>query len=355
MSDRRRLFFIGWNYQTPASNTLKRALMDPGFPWEIGAIVHDTIWVAGVDDIALMTTEQFLQRTDLADVDVLVSVVNPSQRALWARRLRDLGVREVDEGELLRTYSAELGRRGERRSLGATQLPQGLSDEAVPGLLAWQGRWPDAASNRAFNGYLGFLQSGLLAMLAEVDTGRAGEHPYFSPKDTHVEQFKRAGTGLIWEIAETRSAFIEQGVILHNIGDYTYAFSAFDRRNAEAEGHRLAMLFKPFALTPALSHLSFDGQELVQRAVGSAPTPEASQAVKHVHLDVAEPFAVLQWLDENTSSLLARVRIPTPGDLLRCLQHFPIERLSLSLDRAGSKGLVLVYCKLAPTESDAAA
>lgn len=352
MNSSKKLFFIGWDYAAPVSApvsvVLKHALMDSGFPWEPVAIVHDVVLTDAVDSIPLMSTEEFLERKDFDQIDVLLQVKDSVQRALWMRRIRDLGIRQVDQGELLRRYAAELLSRGESRQLGPVTLPQAFDDQACTALQEWNWKWIDPLSSRIFHAYLLFLQSGLITALGEVVNAESSEHPFFQAKDPHVEAFKGvSGSGLVWEIAGSRSAFIEHALVKNNIGDWQYGFSSLDDQLAAAEGHRLCQLFAGLGLTPELSVLKVVGLRIDQDAVAGARIPSAGTPSKYVRIDVEEPVPVLLWLDKTSENLLARVRIRRPTDLLHCLQQFPLEQLSLRCDRPGPDGLELVVCKYA--------
>jgi len=349
------LFFIGWDYTAPASVVLKQALMDPEFPWKAMAIVHDVLLTENVDTIPLMQTDEFLARENSSNTNVLLLVKDGVQRAIWMRRIRENGLRLVDQGELLQGYAEHLARRKMTRSLGVITLPQAFDDTAQRDLQSFTGRWPDPLSNRTFGAYLSFLQSGLIAALSAVVTADASEHPFFMRKDPYAEAFKAiARNGVIWEIADTRSAFIEQAVVHHNIGGFTYGFSSFSPGRVQAEGTRLAFLLGGLGIKPALSSLHASDTTVRQDHVGAAATPDINADNKFVRIDVEEPVAVLQWLDHCTENLLAKVRLRRPSDLLQCLGAFPIEQLSLRCDRPGPAGLELTFAKLQPAAVDVA-
>lgn len=59
MSKPDTLVFIGWDYASPASTVLKRALMDSEFPLTAMAIVHDVLLTDSVDSIPLMKDQRF--------------------------------------------------------------------------------------------------------------------------------------------------------------------------------------------------------------------------------------------------------------------------------------------------------
>lgn len=355
MSKPDTLFFLGWDYAAPSSTVLKRALMDAEFPWTPMAIVHDVLLTDSVDAIPLMRTDDFLARADLSGTDVVLLTKDGTQRALWLRRIRDLGLRLLDQGELLRRYAVHLAARGMTRNLGPIDIPQAFDDAACDALLAWAGTWPDATSNRVFGGYLSFLRSGLLSALEAVIGADASEHPFFQKKNTQTEAFLAcASQGLVWEIANARSAFIEQAVVANNIGAFEYAFSSFTDDKVSAEGIRLAALFDGLGITPSLSTLVLGGEDIAQRNIGAAPVPRSEAASKFVRLDVEQPVALLRWLDVNTTNLLAKARLKRPADLLWCLQSFPIEQLSLRCDRPGPAGLELTFCKLSSAAGAAA-
>ncbi|CAD7381108.1 hypothetical protein [Xanthomonas arboricola] len=347
MSKPNTLVFIGWDYASPASTVLKRALMDSEFPWRAMAIVHDVLLTDSVDSIPLMSTNDFLARDDLAQIDVVLQIKNGVHRTLWLRRIRELGMRLVDQGELLRNYAAHLASRGTTRTLGPITIPQAFDDDVCETLWAWTGTWPDALSNRTFLGYLLFLQSGLLSALADVVSAEVSEHPFFRNRNPHTDAFKACATqGLIWEIADTRSAFLEQLLVANNIGTFDYGFSSFTADKALAEGKRLSLLFSSLGIVPALSSFSADTTKIVQNQIGTAPLPKSDAANKFVRLDVEQPVALLEWLNANTDVLLAKVRIKRPADLLQCLQLFPVPQLSLRCDRPGPAGLELTISKL---------
>ncbi|MCS3810974.1 hypothetical protein [Xanthomonas sp. 4461] len=347
------LFFIGWDYTAPASVVLKRALMDPDFPWKAVAIVHDVLLTDNVDTIPLMQTDEFLAREDLSNSDVLLLVKDGVQRAIWMRRVREHGMRLVDQGELLQGYAADLARRKMTRTLGLITLPQAFDDTAHRDLQRFSEQWPDPLSNRTFGAYLSFLQSGLMASLSAVVTTDASEHPFFMRKDPYSEAFKAiARNGMIWEIADTRSAFLEQAVVHHNIGGFAYGFSSFSAGSAQEEGTRLALLLGGLGIKPALSSLHASDTAVRQDHVGTAATPDSDANNKFVRIDVEEPVAVLKWLDHCTENLLAKVRLRRPSDLLQCLGAFPIGQLSLRCDRPGPAGLELTFAKLQSAAAD---
>lgn len=355
MSKPDTLFFLGWDYAAPSSTVLKRALMDEEFPWTPMAIVHDMLLTDRVDAIPLMRTDDFLARTDLPGTDVVLLVKDGVQRALWLRRIRDLGMRLLDEGELLRRYAAHLAARGMTRNLGPIDVPQAFDDSACDALQVWAGKWPDTTSNRVFNGYKSFLRSGLMSALEAVADADASQHPFFQKKNPQTEAFRACTTGaLVWEIADVRSAFIEQAVVANNVGTFEYAFSSVTDDKAAAESIRLAALFDGLGIVPSLSTVVLRAEGITQHTIGSAPVPRREASSKFVRLDVEEPMALLRWLDSNTSQLLAKVRLKRPDDLLQCLQLFPIEQLSLHCDRPGPAGLELTFCKLPPPAAAAA-
>lgn len=353
MTDRQKLFFIGWDYAETSTLPLKYALMDSVFPYEASGIVHDVVYVPTVDHIELITTAEFLQRDDLQAIRVLLLIKNPIERVLWERRIRALGMHQIDMGQLLREYADALAAIGLSRQVGAMTLPQAFDDDAYQALQAWRGQWPDAVSNRTFQGYLDFLRTGVPSGLASVIENGFSEHPFFSARHPWHEQFKAtAEHPLVWEIAEKRSTFIEQAMISHTLDAQQYGFSSFDPGQAARQGHLLTTMLGCIGIAPALSHFQSSPGGLIQIPVSGAELPPAQALHKFVNIDVEQPLPLLRWLAATTRHLLLKTRIRRPRDLLECLQGFPSAHLALTCDRPGPAGLELTYYSAA-TEASA--
>jgi len=346
MNIRKKLYFIGWDYTTPHSVMLKRALMNDAFPWQPTAIVHDAVWVDSVDGIPLMLTENFLEIASAGQVSAVLVIKDEFHRALWLRHVRDHGITLIDEGELFREYAALLKAEGNHCQLGIMDLPDAFDDEAHQALSAYKGLWKDATSNCIFNTYLNFLETGLISQLRGV-TQYNSEHPFFQPQKSRLtELFNEAKTGLIWEIANARSAFLEQAVFQGSNGALDYAFSAMDDVAVKAEAKRLMLLLKSLGIEPAISQLKMVDGFVTQQAVAEYSVPDLSIPRKLVRIDVDDPVDLLDLLDQTSEVLCAWVRIgKTPRQLLRVLEKFAIDDLSLRCDRPGPLGLQLLFSK----------
>lgn len=340
MTVRQKLYFIGWEYNSADALPFKRALMDPAFPWEAVAVVHDQVLVDAVDGIALMTTADFLQHCTLQPTTALLFSTDSQQCSLWRRRGRDYGIRWVDQGELLLEYAKVLSETGQTRDLGPVHLPCAFDAQALQVLKVYQGRWSDRLSNQTFDAYLSFLETGLMTRLGEV-MQPVCEHPFYQPAGQRLVTLSSSDQALlVWEIASARSAFLEQAILQNCDPSVRYAFSSLDACQARAEAVRLGLLLEGLGISPAVSCLSIADGRLSQEPIAGFALPDAGMARKWLRLDVADPARVLAVLGRGCTDLLAWVRLgQRPEQLLQLLASQPLASMTLSCDRPGPLGL----------------
>ena len=340
MTVRKKLYFIGWDYATPRSVPFKRALQDRNFPWEPVALVHDKVLMDAVDDIKLMTTEDFLAQCIPGQTTAMLFSHDEQQRSLWQRRGRDYGIQWVDQGELLMDYAATLSQSGQSRDLGPMILPQAFDPKACDALRAYRGLWPDALSNQTIEAYLSFLDTGLTTRLSEAMQPLC-EHPFYqTAAQRHSMQPCENEATQAWEIAPKRTAFLEQ-VVLQTSGNHVkYAFSAMNAVSASGGAAQLKLLLQGLGITPAASTVQIENGELVQAGIDGFDLPDTAAPRKWLHLQVDDPALILQALGRQTRELLAHVRVGLrPTQLLQLLEHHPIETMTLVCDRPGPLGL----------------
>lgn len=344
MSVRQKLYFIGWEYNSADSLPFKRALLDPAFPWEAVAVVHDQVLVDAVDGIALMTTADFLERCAQQPTTALLFCTDALQRSLWQRRGRDHGIRWVDQGELLLDYARVLSEIGQTRDLGPVHLPCAFDAQALQALKAYQGRWSDRLSNQTFDAYLSFLETGLMTRLGEV-MQPVCEHPFYQPAEQRLATLSSSDQALlVWEIASARSAFLEQAILQNSGPSVRYAFSSLDACQARAESARLGLLLEGLGISPAISRLSIVDGQLSQEPIVGFALPDAGVGRKWLRLDVADPADVLTVLGRGCTDLLAWVRLgQRPEQLLQLLASQPLACMTLSCDRPGPLGLQVCF------------
>lgn len=340
MTVRKKLYFIGWDYSTPRSVPFKRALQDRNFPWEPVALVHDKVLIDAVDDIKLMTTEDFLAQCVPGQTMAMLFSQDEQQRSLWQRRARDYGIQWVDQGELLMDYATTLSHSGQSRDLGPMILPQAFDPKAGDALRAYRGRWPDARSNQTFEAYLSFLDTGLTTRLSEIMQPLC-EHPFYQAATQRQSMPAcETDTTLVWEIAPKRTAFVEQVVVQTPSSRVQYAFSAVKAVNAGGEAAKLKLLLQGLGITPAASSVHSENGELVQAGIDGFDLPDTAAPRKWLRLEVDDPASVLQALRRQTRELLAHVRVGLrPSQLLELLACHPIEAMTLICDRPGPLGL----------------
>jgi len=340
MTVRKKLYFIGWDYSTPRSLPFKRALQDQNFPWEPVALVHDKVLVDAVDGIKLMTTEDFLAQCVPGETIAMLCSREEQQRSIWQRRGRDHGIQWVDQGELLMDYAASLSDSGQSRDLGPMILPQAFDPMAYEALKVYRGGWPDAKSNRTFEAYLSFLESGLTTRLFEI-MQPLGEHPFYQAQAQRQSMLPcETESTLVWEIAPTRTAFVEQVVLQAARNRVSYAFSSMSADDAGIGAARLKLLLQGLGISPAASCLQIEGGELRQNAIAGFDLPDMAAARKWLRLQVDDPAPILQALAGQTRELLAHVRVGLrPKQLLQLLESHPIDAMTLICDRPGPLGL----------------
>jgi hypothetical protein len=340
MTVRKKLYFIGWDYSSPRSVPFKRALQDRNFPWEPVALVHDKVLIDAVDDIKLMTTEDFLAQCIPGQTTAMLFSQNEQQRSLWQRRGRDYGIQWVDQGELLMDYAAMLSHSGQSRDLGVMILPDAFDPMACDALRAYRGRWPDAKSNQTFEAYLSFLDTGLTTPLSELIQPLC-EHPFYQTIAQRQSMLPcETKTTLVWEIAPSRTAFLEQVVLQFPDNNVNYAFSAMSAISARGEAARLKLLLQGLGISPAASSVQSEDGELFQAGIDGFDLPDTTAPRKWLHLQVDDPASILQALSRHTRELLAHVRVGLrPKQLLQLLECHPIDAMTLICDRPGPLGL----------------
>ncbi|MGE8414554.1 MAG: hypothetical protein ACN6QY_19530 [Pseudomonas sp.] len=340
MTVRKKLHFIGWDYSSPRSVPLKRALQDRDFPWEPAALVHDKVLIDTVDDIKLMTTEDFLAQCIPGQTTAILFSQDELQRSLWQRRGREHGIQWVDQGELLMDYAAKLSDSGQTRDLGPMILPQAFDPKGRDELKAYRGCWPDATSNQTFEAYLTFLDTGLTTRLSEIMQPLC-EHPFHQAVAQRRSMLPCESTNtLVWEIAPKRTAFLEQVLLQSPSNRVDYAFSAADASNAKSEAARLKLLLQGLGITPAVSSVQIMDGELSQARIDGFALPDMTAPRKWLHLQVDDPASLLQALGRSTRDLLAQVRVGLcPEQLLQLLKCHSIESMTLICDRPGPLGL----------------
>lgn len=340
MTVRKKLYFIGWEYRSSGSVSLKRALQDLNFPWESVAVVHDTVLIDAVDGIKLMTTEDFLAQCIPGETAAILFSRDEQQRNLWQRRGRDHGIQWIDQGELLMGYADSLRNSGQSRDLGPMILPQAFDSIAGDALRAYRGRWPDVKSNQTFEAYLSFLGTGLATRLSEIMQPLC-EHPFYQA-DAQRRSIVPSETEstLIWEIAPARTAFLEQVVLQSPHNRFDYAFSAMNAVDATAGAARLKFLLQGLGISLAASSLQSEGGSLFQAGIEGFDLPDIAAPRKWLRLQVDDPVSILQALGRHTRDLLAHVRVGLrPRQLLQLLECYPIDAMALICDRPGPLGL----------------
>lgn len=340
MTVRKKLYFIGWDYSSPRSVPFKRALQDRNFPWEPVALVHDNVLIDVVDGITLMTTEDFLAQCVPGQTTAMLFFHDEQQRSLWQRRGREYGIQWVDQGELLMDYAATLSHSGQSRDLGPMVLPQAFDPIARDALRAYRGRWPDAKSNQTFEAYLSFLDTGLTTPLSDVMSPLC-EHPFYQDMAQRKSmQPCETKTTLVWEIAPTRTAFLEQVVLQSPSNRVNYAFSAMSAVSASSGAVRLKLLLQGLGISPAASYLQSENGALSQTGIDGFDLPDTAAPHKWLRLQVDDPASILQALQCNTQELLAHVRVGLqPKQLLQLLESHHIDAMTLICDRPGPLGL----------------
>lgn len=344
MISQKELFFIGWDYMSSRHVMLKRVIADAEFPYRLGAIIHDEVYVDSVDGISLCRTQDFLQKEDLKSVTAILFVKDEHHVSLWRRRAREYGFNIVDEGEIFLEFASILRAKSVSVDLGAMKLPEAFDSEAEFELTHYRGRWPDAKSNRVFHAYLRFLETGLVASLLDT-VEMTLEHPFFQDKGTGISALcAEVGGGLAWEVGQARTEFLEQVLLCG--GFSSFAFSSSDEFSARKEADRLSLLFKSLDIKPHASEVKVVGGSLCQLAVPGYEVPELTTPIL-VRVDVDDPLPVLHYVEAADNDFIAIVRLGfSPCQLLRILQIFPIEHMTLSCDRPGPLGLQLVIKRL---------
>jgi len=340
MTIRKKLYFIGWDYNSPNSLPFKRALLDHNFPWEPVALIHDTVLVDTVDDIKLMTTEDFLAQCIPGETTAMLFSRDEQQCSLWRRRGRDHGIRWVDQGELMLDYAAVLTDSGQSRDLGPMILPQAFDPVAGDALRAFRGRWPDAKSNQTFEAYLSFLDTGLTTRLSETMQPLC-EHPFYQAETQRQYMLPReTESTLVWEIAPKRSSFLEQVVLQSPNSRVNYAYSALNASDAKSGAARLKLLLEGLGIFPAASCLQSEGGELFQTGIDGFDLPDMAAPRKWLRLEAYDPAPLLKALGRQTRELLAHVRVGLrPKQLLQLLEQHSIDDMTLICDRPGPLGL----------------
>lgn len=344
MNSRRELFFIGWDYMSPRHVMFKRVIADAVFPYRLGAIIHDEVYVDSVDGISLCRTQDFLRKEDLKSVTAILFVKDEHHVNLWRRRAREYGFNIVDEGEVFLEFASILRAHGGSVDLGAMKLPAAFDSEAEFELTHYRGCWPDAKSNRVFHAYLRFLETGLVSSLLDT-VEMSVEHPFFQEKGAGISVLcAEVGGGLAWEVGQTRTEFLEQVLLCG--GFSSFAFSSPDELSARKEADRLRLLFQPLGIQLRASEIKVEGGALYQLAVPEYEVPEL-KTPKLVRVDVDDPLPVLHYLEAAENDFTAIVRLGvSPWQLLRILHIFPVEHMTLSCDRPGPLGLHLVLKRL---------
>lgn len=339
-TDRQAVYFIGWDYATPGSVPLKALLRHECCPWQAKAIVHDQVWVDAVDDIALMTTADFVALARRAPgLRVVLQVRDPLQRQMWLRRVRDLRLQVMDEGEVLLSGAQALRERNVTLDADLLCLPGGFDAQVADLLQAWQGRLPDASSNAVLRAYVQFLQTGLLVPLQAV-TVRRSSHPVLRRDDgVLLEDVQALRGGLAWEIAPQRSNFLEQVLLLGGRSHWRYCFSGPDPASAAWHAGLLKAILAPLGVQLRASVMAgTDHGEPV--ALAGYPTPDLADGPCLARIDVPAPVPIVQRLRRARAGARVQVRVgDTPGQLLELLQNFPEAVRQLYCDRPGPRGL----------------
>lgn len=329
------LYFIGWDYASPRSVPLKRLFSSPDSPYAAKAIVHDRVWVPSVDNIPLMLTEDFL---DLAKSEpgtkAILAVKDSFHQLLWQRRSREFGFDFIDEGEIFLSAADTLG--NNRIDLGVFSVPEAFDRASLAALQEYAGKWPNEQSNYNFRAYLNFLEYGSLTPLN--DAYLLGRRDVWGDPDAEKRKTLTAG-GLAWEIAEKKSDFLDQALLLGGRKQWKLLSSFPDN----ATGRASATLTKNFAdsIKAEISIASFgeaegDIQAHVEEQLGRLSRNDAIAA----RIDVEAPCGIAQLLGRQPAGVHAWIRLGrSPKQLLGLLRAFPIEAMSLACDRPGPLGL----------------
>lgn len=340
MNSSQTLYFVGWDYMSPVSVMLKRALRHPANPWQPRAIVHDQIWVPAVDDIPLMTTSHFLQQQDLTNSRVMLFIKDSHHRDLWLRRVRQHGLQLIDEGEFFTAFNAALLQSGQSANLGIMTLPDALDSSLLPQLQAYAPHWATPHARQVFSAYLQFLDSGLSSGLRK-HMQTSGNHPMHKTRQPGVaEAMRELGHGLVWDIGQVRSPLLEQACLLQGLTDWHYAFSGNDASTVSRAMRQLQLLLSPLGIHPASAVLVQAGESLQLLPVAGHTLPNLDGRPILAHIDLPQPLPVIDYITRHSQQYVLTVRLGhRPADLLGILHRFPQERLSLSCDRPGPLGL----------------
>lgn len=341
LNAREPIYFVGWNYHEPIGVPLKRLLMNEASPFEVKAIVHQVVMAPEVDGIPVIQNDQFLEIAKNCKAKALLMVKDDLSRSLWLRRGREVGIEWLDEGELLLRGETLLRARGSTVDLGILQLPSAFDHEAIEPLRAYEGKWPDAASNGVFRSYLQFLETGILSPLRAAAVFNV-EHPMRQTgmRSVAIRAAKLAG-GLAWEIATRRSSFLEQAVMVAGQHRWNYAFSSDVLENSKSDARVLEKLLLPLGIRPAASWFEANGEDgYVAHEIAGFDLPRWSGVPCFVRMDVERPSKLASQLAEVGSPLCAWIRVGrTPNQLLTLLKRFPIADMALDCDRPGPLGM----------------
>ncbi len=336
------VYFVGWNYHEPLGVPLKRLLASSACPFEVKAIVHLAVLAPEVDGIPIIQNDAFLALAKTQKVKAVMMVKDELSRALWFRNSRDLGIKWLDEGELLRSGAQAARDHNAQVDLGVLSLPDAFDATSLEKLRTYSGQWPDAASNGVFRAYLQFLETGLLTPLRSAYAFRV-EHPVQQTGGRSVSAIvDELQGGLAWEISAQRTSFLEQVALVVGAQAWRFAFSA----EAPSDSAQGAQLLRNMLL-PLGTHLASSWFELsaeynyTEHALPNFELPNlTSSETCFLRVDAARPLQLVERFLNRSVSLHAWIRVGRqPTQLLELLQKLPIGSMTLDCDRPGPHGL----------------